>query len=311
MDKVKCDFSLKNRLAHDLRRNWILWLMFLPVIIYYAIFNYAPMYGLVIAFKDYKVRRGILGSPNVGFKYFERFFSSYNFVELIQNTLGISLYSLLVGFPLAILFAVLLHYLPWRRLKKTVQMVSYAPYFISTVVICGMLTIFLDTNSGIFNVLRGLLGMEPVNALGKPEWFKSIYVWSGVWQGMGWSSIIYISALSGVDPQTHEAAIIDGATKVQRMIHVDLPAIKPTVVMLLILQLGSLMNVGFEKVYLLKNSLNQSASAIISTYTYEVGLINSDYGYSTAVGLFNSVINVILLVGANWFCKKVADESLF
>ena len=303
--------SFFRRLLDDMRVNWILYVLILPVFVYYIIFAYAPMYGIQLAFKDYRIKLGIMGSPWVGLEHFERFFSAYNFRQLLFNTLGISVYSLIAGFPIPIIFALMLNYLISNKLCKVVQMVSYAPYFISTVVICGMLTIFLDTNSGIFNVLRGLLGMEPVNALGKPEWFKSIYVWSGVWQGMGWSSIIYISALSGVDPQTHEAAIIDGATKVQRMIHVDLPAIKPTVVMLLILQLGSLMNVGFEKVYLLKNSLNQSASAIISTYTYEVGLINSDYGYSTAVGLFNSVINVILLVGANWFCKKVADESLF
>lgn len=303
--------SFFRRLLDDMRVNWILYVLILPVFAYYIIFAYAPMYGIQLAFKDYRIKLGIMGSPWVGLEHFERFFSAYNFRQLLFNTLGISVYSLIAGFPIPIIFALMLNYLISNKLRKVVQMVSYAPYFISTVVICGMLTIFLDTNSGIFNVLRGLLGMEPVNALGKPEWFKSIYVWSGVWQGMGWSSIIYISALSGVDPQTHEAAIIDGATKVQRMIHVDLPAIKPTVVMLLILQLGSLMNVGFEKVYLLKNSLNQSASAIISTYTYEVGLINSDYGYSTAVGLFNSVINVILLVGANWFCRKVADESLF
>lgn len=303
--------SFFRRLLDDMRLNWILYVLILPVFVYYIIFAYAPMYGIQLAFKDYRIKLGIMGSPWVGLEHFERFFSAYNFRQLLLNTLGISVYSLIAGFPIPIIFALMLNYLISNKLRKVVQMVSYAPYFISTVVICGMLTIFLDPNSGIFNTFRGFLGLEPVNALAKPEWFKSIYVWSGVWQGMGWSSIIYISALSGVDPQTHEAAIIDGATKVQRMIHVDLPAIKPTVVMLLILQLGSLMNVGFEKVYLLKNSLNQSASAIISTYTYEVGLINSDYGYSTAVGLFNSVINVILLVGANWFCKKVADESLF
>ena len=311
MDKVKCDFSLKNRLAHDLRRNWILWLMFLPVIIYYAIFNYAPMYGLVIAFKDYKVRRGILGSPNVGFKYFERFFSSYNFVELIQNTLGISLYSLLVGFPLAILFAVLLHYLPWRRLKKTVQMVSYAPYFISTVVICGMLTIFMDPTNGVFNKVRELFGLESIAFLSVPEYFKTIYVFSGVWQGVGWSAIIYISALAGVDSQMHEAAIIDGATKLQRIWRIDLPSIQPTIIMLLIMQLGSLMNVGFEKVYLLQNDLNFRASDIISTYTYRVGLVNSDFGYSTAIGLFNTVINLLILVCSNTISRKVTGESLW
>ena len=288
-----------------------LYLLFLPVAVWYIIFQYVPMGGLVIAFQDFKPALGIAGSRWVGLKHFLNFFESYNFWMLIENTFTLSLYSLAVGFPIPILLALMLNEIRQARLKKAVQTILYAPHFISTVVMVGILVTMLSPSIGVVNTLRARLGLERIYFMTQPSSFRHLYVWSGVWQGMGWSSIIYISALSGVDPQTHEAAIIDGATKVQRMIHVDLPAIKPTVVMLLILQLGSLMNVGFEKVYLLKNSLNQSASAIISTYTYEVGLINSDYGYSTAVGLFNSVINVILLVGANWFCKKVADESLF
>ena len=190
-------------------------------------------------------------------------------------------------------------------------MVSYAPYFISTVVMCGMIVIFLNPDTGIFNTIRSFFGLESIDFLGKPELFKTIFVWTGVWQSMGWSSIIYISALSGVDYQLHEAAIVDGASKLQRIIHVDLPSIKPTIIMLLILQMGSLMSVGFEKVFLLQNTLNKQAASVISTYVYEVGLINSDYGYSTAINLFNSVINVILLVSANQICKKVTEESLF
>ena len=309
VEKMKHTFLY--RLRRDLKRNWMLWIMFLPVFVYYAIFNYAPMYGIVIAFKDYKVRRGILGSPNVGFKYFERFFSSYNFWELIQNTLGISVYSLVVGFPLAILFALMLHYLTMPRLKKTVQMVSYAPYFISTVVICGMMTIFMDPTNGVFNKFRMFFGMESVAFLSVPEWFKTIYVLSGVWQGMGWSAIIYISALAGVDGELHEAAIIDGATKIQRIWYIDIPSIQSTIIMLLIMQLGSLMNVGFEKVYLLQNDLNFRASDIISTYTYRVGLVNSDFGYSTAIGLFNTVINLIILIGSNALSRKVTGDSLW
>ena len=299
------------RLAHDLKRNWILWVMFLPVVIYYAIFNYAPMYGLLIAFKDYKVRLGILGSPDVGLKYFERFFSSYNFWDLLKNTLGISVYSLVVGFPLAIIFALLLNYLTLGRLKKTVQMVSYAPYFISTVVICGMLTIFMDPLNGVFNKVMEVFGRESVAFLSIPEYFKTIYVFSGVWQGMGWSAIIYISALAGVDKQMHEAGIIDGATKIQRIWYIDLPAIQPTIIMLLIMSLGSLMNVGFEKVYLLQNDLNFKASDIIATYTYRVGLVNSDFGYSTAIGLFNTLINLFILIGSNTLARKVTGESLW
>ena len=285
--------------------------MFLPVFLYYLIFSYVPMYGILLAFKNYKVKLGILHSPWVGLSYFKRFFSGYNFWMLLKNTLGISIYSLVVGFPLAILFALLLHYLTLGKLKKVVQMVSYAPYFISTVVICGMITIFLDPSTGIVNSLLGLFGVEPISFLSEPGMFKSIYVWSGVWQGMGWSAIIYISALAGVDYEMHEAAIIDGATKLQRMRYVDLPSIMPTIVMLLILSLGGLMSVGFEKVYLLQNDLNFSASDIISTYTYRVGLIKSDYGYSTAVGLFNTIINLIILIMANTVARKVTGDGLW
>ena len=308
---MKSGGSFGQRLLRDMRKNWILYVMILPVVIYYLIFAYTPMYGVLLAFKDFNAKLGIMGSPWVGLEHFKRFFSAYNFKQLLLNTLGISVYSTLVGFPIPILFALMLNYLKNRHLKKTVQMVSYAPYFISTVVICGMITIFLKPDTGVYNIIRGVFGMESTDRLARPEWFKTIYVWSGVWQGMGWSSIIYISALSGVDPQLHEAAIVDGATKVQRIIHVDLPSIKPTIIMLMILQLGSLMNVGFAKVFLLQNALNRSSASVISTYTYEVGLINSDYGYSTAVGLFSSLINIILIVGANEICKKFADESLF
>jgi putative aldouronate transport system permease protein len=205
----------------------------------------------------------------------------------------------------------MLNYIKNKFLRKSVQMITYAPYFISTVVMCGMIIIFLNVDTGIFNTIRGYFGLKAIDFMAKPELFKSIYVWTGVWQGMGWSSIIYISALSGVDYQLHEAAIVDGANKLQRIFHVDLPSIKPTIIMLFILQMGSIMGVGFEKVFLLQNTLNKQASSVIATYVYEVGLINSDYGYSTAIGLFNSVINMILIIVANQVCKKVAHESLF
>lgn len=303
--------KLINRLSVDVRKNWILYAMILPVVIYYIVFAYIPMAGVQLAFKDYIVKKGIWGSPWVGLKQFERFFSNYNCKLLIKNTVGISVYGLLVGFPIPIIFALMLNYLKGKYLKKTVQMVSYAPYFISTVVLCGMLAIFLNPDTGIFNTIRNFFGLESIDFLGKPGMFKSIYVWSGVWQGMGWSSIIYISALSGVDQQMHEAAIVDGATKLQRIIHIDLPSLKPTIVMLLILQLGQIMNVGFDKVFLLQNSLNMKTSDVIATYVYRVGLVQNDYGYSTAVGLFNSVINLFLLVTANTVSKKLTDESLW
>lgn len=302
---------MKARLRKELQRNWILYAMIAPVLVYFIVFSYVPMYGVTLAFKKYNAKLGIMGSPWVGLKYFQRFFTAYNFEQLITNTFTISIYYLLVSFPLSIIFALCLNYLKNRYLKKTVQMVSYAPHFLSTVVLCSMVSLFMHKDTGIFNTLRNLVGLESVQFLSKPEWFKSIYVWSGVWQHMGFDSIIYISALAGVDYQMHEAAIIDGATKLQRMRYVDLPSIKPTIIMLLILKMGGLANVGFEKVFLLQNDLNKSASAIISTYTYEVGLINSDYSYSTAIGLFNTIINIILLVSANAICKKVTEESLF
>jgi len=298
-------------LFKNIKVNWILYVMILPVLVYYIIFSYVPMYGIVLAFKKYSIRNGIMGSPWIGLKNFEKFFGTYNFWQLIGNTVGISFYSLIVGFPLPILFALLLNYLRSNRLRKVVQMVSYAPYFISTVVICGMISLFLNVDIGIVNKFLNFFGVESINFLAEAGMFKSVYVWTGIWQHLGWDAIIYISALSGVDQQLHEAAIIDGATKIQRMIHVDLPAIKPTIIMLLILKMGGLMNVGFEKVFLLQNSLNKSASSVISTYIYEVGLINSDYGYSTAVGLFNSVINAFLLITVNTICKKATEESLF
>ena len=299
------------RLRKNLREDWILYVMTLPVVIYLLIFEYYPVYGLRIAFSDFKVKLGIMGSPWNNFKYFKQFFSSYQLPILIKNTLSISVYSLLVGFPIPIFFALFLNYLKYPFLKKWVQMVSYAPHFLSTVVVCGMISLFSTPGTGAFNIIREHIGMESVNFLTVPEWFQDIYVWSGVWQSMGWSAIIYISALSGVDYQLHEAAIIDGATKMQRIRHIDLPGIKPTIVMLLIMNMGKLMSVGFEKVYLLQNDINYDTSAIISTYVYKVGLVNAQYGFSTAVGLFNNVINVTLMLSANYFSKKVLSESLF
>ena len=311
MEIQKKKESLGIRLLKNMKKNWILYVMIAPVVVYYIVFAYTPMYGILLAFKNYKVKQGIMGSPWVGLDHFRRFFSAYNFKQLIGNTVGISVYSLIIGFPIPIVFALMLNYLTHNRLKKVVQMVSYAPYFISTVVICGMITIFMAPDTGILNVIRGFFGLESVNFLAKPEWFKSIYVWTGVWQGMGWSSIIYISALAGVDYEMHEAAIVDGATKIQRMIHVDLPSIKPTILMLLILQMGSIMNVGFEKVYLMQNSANLAVSEVLSTYTYKMGLINLDYGYSSAVGLFNSVINTFFIVLVNFICRRASETSLW
>lgn len=311
MTKSAEKHTLKERIKKELKKNWILYVMSVPVILYHLVLEYYPMYGIVLAFKDYNSKLGIIGSPWAGMKHFNRFFNSYHFKSLLYNTLGLSVYSLVVGFTLPIFFALMLNYIRSKWLKKTVQMLSYAPHFLSTVIICSMLILFCTPRTGAFNILRGLFGKESVNFLAVPEWFNDIYVWSGVWQSMGWNAIIYISALAGVDQQMHEAAIIDGASKFQRIRYIDFPSIKPTIVMLLILRMGSIMSVGFEKVYLLQNSLNYPSSQIISTYVYEIGMLNGQYSFSTAVGLFNNVINVILMVSANWFSKKVLDESLF
>lgn len=301
----------KKQIKKHFSSYWPLYIMLVPVLTYYIIFSYTPMYGIVIAFKDYKIRKGILQSDWVGFEHFARFFSAYNFSNLLKNTLVLSVYSLLVGFPIPIIFALLLNYSTKPILKKVVQMMSYAPHFISTVVICCIIKLLFMPSTGAVNIILQVLGQESVNFLGDAKIFKHIYVWSGVWQSTGWDAIIYISALAGVDPALHEAAIVDGATKIQRMRYVDLPSITSTVVMLLILRLGGIMNVGFEKAYLLKNDMNSAASSIISTYVYEQGLQGAQYDYSTAVGLFNTIINVILLVSCNTFCKKVLKESLF
>lgn len=299
------------RLGKDIKRHYLLYLLILPVAVWYIIFAYVPMAGLQLAFKDYFMREGIWGSPFIGLQNFTRFFSAYNFKNLIWNTISLNIYSLLVGFPIPIIFALLLNYLRQHRLKKTLQMASYAPHFISTVVVCGMISIFMHPDTGVFNMIRALFGLDSIPFLSRPAYFKSIYVWSGVWQGMGWSSIIYISALTGVDYQLHEAAVVEGASKIKRIWHVDLPCIKPTIVMLLILQMGQIMSVGFEKVFLLQNELNFSASDVIATYTYRVGLINNDYGYSTAVGLFNSTINLFTVISVNFLAKKITSESLW
>ncbi len=302
--------TLGRRLGRDINRNWIMYLMMIPVVTYFLVYCYAPMYGIQIAFKKYNAKLGIMGSQWVGLKHFNRFFSSYNFKQLLGNTLGISLYNLLVAFPLPIIFAMLLHYLDIKPLKKFVQMISYAPHFLSTVIIASLLILFC-AKGGFFNIIGGFFGAEPAELLAKPELFKHIYVWSDVWAGMGWSAIIYMAALAGVDQQMHEAAIVDGASKLQRMLKIDLPSIVPTIVMLLILKMGGIMSVGFEKAFLLQNDLNLRSSQIISTYVYELGLIKADYSFSTAVGLFNNVINVTLMVLANTFSKKVLKESLW
>lgn len=260
----------KSKFWHKALRNWQLYLMFLPVFLYFLIFHYFPMYGIQIAFKEFSGALGIWGSPWVGFVHFERFFNSNNFGEVLWNTITISLYSLVVSFPCPILLALMLNEVKSRFFKKTVQTITYAPYFISVVVLAGMIILFLSPQSGIFNMMREALGMEPINYMYEGKYFKTIYVLSGVWQSTGWGSIIYLSALAGIDPALHEAAVIDGASRLKRIWHINLPGILPTVCIMLIMNCGSLMNVGFEKVFLLMNDINRSSAEVISTYVYKV-----------------------------------------
>lgn len=292
-------------------KNWQLYLMFLPVFLYFVIFHYLPMYGIQIAFKNFSGALGIWDSPFVGFEHFQRFFNSSNFTEIIWNTISISLYSLAVGFPIPVLLALMLNEVKNKYFKKTVQTVTYAPYFISVVVMAGMILLFLSPDTGLFNQIRKAMGMESVNYMYEGKYFQTIYVLSGVWQGAGWGSIIYLSALAGIDPALHEAAVIDGASRLKRIWHINLPGILPTVCIMLIMNCGSLMNVGFEKVFLLMNDINRSSAEVISTYVYKVGLQQTQYSFSTAIGLFNSVINFILLLSVNTIVKKMDQTSLF
>ncbi|GIP35396.1 sugar ABC transporter permease [Paenibacillus sp. J2TS4] len=300
-----------NRVWKRIRKNWDLYLLILPVFAYFIIFEYYPMYGVQIAFKDFLATKGILGSPWAGFKHFERFFDSYYFWRLIKNTLGIGLYELAVGFPVPILLALMINEVRLRFFKRFVQTVTYAPHFLSTVVIVGMLFLFLNPQNGMVNHLIRLFGGDPISFMTEPAWFKTVYVLSRVWQQMGWSSIIYLAALAGVNPALHEAAKIDGATQLQRIRHINIPSIMPTIVILLILNIGRILSVGFEKVFLMQNPLNMEASDVIATHVYRAGILGAEYSYSAAVGLFNSVVNFIMLIAVNYIARKVNDTSLW
>ncbi|MFS0612167.1 ABC transporter permease [Lederbergia ruris] len=299
-----------SRIRKNFLKSWQLYTFLLPALTFFVIFHYIPMYGVQIAFKDFFATMGIMGSPWVGFDHFERFFNSYYFWRLLKNTLLISLYQLCL-FPLPIIFALMLNELRNGAFKKWTQTLTYAPHFISVVVVVGMIIAFLDPTTGIVNLLIEKLGGEPIQFLTSPSWFRHIYVWSGEWQGLGWGSIIYLAALAGVNPELLEAAKVDGATRFQRILHINIPAILPTIVILFILNIGKFMSVGFEKVLLLQNSLNSETSDIIQTFVYETGLLEGQYSFAAAVGLFDSVINIILLITVNQIAKKVSDNSLW
>lgn len=310
-NKYNISHKKKNNKLRQMIKQYELYLFLLPAIIFVIIFLYAPMYGILVAFKDYKPRIGILHSKWVGLKNFDIFFNSYSSKLIIKNTLILSLYKIIAGFPLPIILAILLHHLPSKKFKKVIQMTTYAPYFISTVVIIGMINILLAPDTGIINVILTSLGRQSVFFMGKPEYFRHIYVWSDVWQTLGWSSVIYIAALSSVDPTYYEAAIVDGATLFQRIKYIDLPSIMPTAIILLILAVGQTLSIGFEKVYLMQNSSNINVSQIISTYVYQIGILKSNFELGTAIDLFNGIVNCILLISVNKISKKYTDASLF
>ncbi|WP_211746639.1 ABC transporter permease subunit [Paenibacillus sp. Marseille-Q4541] len=307
----KAAIPRRKGLVKRILQNWELYVLIAPAFFYFLIFQYVPMYGVQIAFKNFIPTLGINGSPWVGFDHFERFFNSYYFWDLIWNTLSISLYELAVGFPLPIILALAFNEVRNGKFKKTVQTATYAPHFISVVVMAGMIITFLSPSSGIIIHLIEWLGFSSPDFLTDPAWFKTMYVISGVWQSTGWGTIIYLAALSGVDPQQHEAAIVDGASRFQRIWFINIPAIVPTITILLILNMGGLLGVGFEKILLLQNSLNMTSSDVISTFVYRSGLLDAQYSFSTAVGLFNSVINAFMLVLVNQIARRTSENSLW
>jgi len=302
--------NINKDLLKRIYKSRYLYIMLLPTIAFYIIFHYLPMYGIIIAFKDFKASRGILGSPWVGFKHFEQFFSSYYFFRLIRNTFLLNFYGLIFGFPAPIILAILLNELRSEKFKRFVQSVSYLPHFISVVIVVGFIVDFFSQN-GIVNNLLSLFGIEPINFLIEPKWFRPLYVGSGIWQGIGWGSIIYLAAISGIDPELYEAAIIDGAGRFRKIISITIPSIAPTIIIQLIFRIGGMMSVGFEKVFLMYNASTYETADVISTFVYRSGLQRAQYSYAAAVGLFNTIINFILLIGANYISRITTESSLW
>ena len=290
---------------------WDLYVLMLPGLLYFIIFKYLPMYGAQIAFKNYMPSLGIWGSPWVGFDHFQRFFSSPNFGNIMWNTVSLSLFNILFGFPAPIILALIINEIKWKPFKKAVQTITYAPHFISTVVLVGLLQMILSPSSGIINNILQVFNIQPIYFMAEEGWFKPIYILSGIWKSAGWGSIIYLAAISGIDTEMYESAKIDGASRWKQLIYITLPNIIPTAMIMLILDIGKVMSIGFEKVFLMQNSMNIGVSEIISTYVYNVGILDVQFSYSTAIGLFNSIINLIMLILANWVSKKVTQVGLW
>ncbi len=293
--------------SRRIRSYWQLYLMLLVPVVLTVIYKYIPMYGIQIAFRDYKASRGMFGSEWVGMKWFERFFTSPNCWRMIKNTILLSFYSLLWSFPVPIILALAINQLRFHRFKRVVQTVLYAPHFISTMVVCGMLRIFLSPSGGLINLIAG----TSIDFLSEASMFRTIYIASGIWQDAGWGIIVYMATLANIDTSHYEAARIDGASMFQRIWYIDIPELIPQIVLMLIMSAGSLMNVGFEKVFLLQTDLNKATSDVISVYVYQQGIENAKYSYSTAIGLFNTLVNVILLIVVNTIAGKISDDVSF
>ncbi len=289
--------------------HWQFYVIVALPVLYFIIFKYIPMYGVLLAFKKYRVSKGIWGSPWVGLKQFKKFFDNPSSIRIMWNTFSLSMYALFTSIPLAVLLAIALNETKNKIWKKSVQLVTYAPYFISTVVLVAILLQFMDPYSGFFNLFRKLVGKETINYMGDPKRFPHIYVWSALWQNTGYNAIIYLAALTGISPDLYEAAKVDGVNKFQKIFYIDLPSIKSTIVIMFILNMGFVMSLGFEKAFLMQNPLNLGASEIMSTYVYKMGLINNDFSYSTAIGLINSLINVILIVSCNKIVNKLNKDG--
>lgn len=309
--RVNAQTLNKKKLKYRILNNWQLYLLLLPVLIYYVVFHLAPMYGVLIAFKDYLPGQAIMSSSGwVGLKHFRNFFESFYFERLLWNTISIRLFQIAIGFPAPIILAIMLNEIGNNKFHKAIQNLTFIPHFFSTVVIVSMLQLFCQS-TGLFNVIRGSLGLDSILFLQKPEFFKPLFVYSGVWQNMGWNAMIYLGALAAIDPTFYEAASIDGASRLRKIVSITVPCLLPTILIMLIMNLGSLMNVGFDKAILMQNDLNKQASDIISTFVYQRGILKGDYGFATAVDLFNSIINVIMLGMSNKLSKVVSGRGLW
>lgn len=308
--RSKGEKQMRSPLAYRIMKNRGLYMLLIPVVVYYVIFHFVPMYGVSIAFKDYYAGMNIWQSDWVGWSNFERFFESFYFGRLLYNTVTIRLFQILVGFPAPILLAIMLNEVGNGFFRKTIQNLTFIPHFFSVVVVVSILNLFCQSD-GLFNLIREACGYEKVLFFQEPSWFKPLFVYSGVWQNMGWNAMIYLGALAGIDPGLYESASIDGASRLRKIFSITIPCLLPTIMVLFIMNIGSIMNVGFDKAILMQNDLNREASDIISTFVYTRGVLEGDYGFSTAVGLFNSAINMVMLVLSNWLSKTASGSGLF